>query len=118
MKQSTTKLIFKYLLIIVLLAAFMVPFYLMIINSFKTTQQFVDSPFTLPAEINFKNYIAAFAKMNFLKAFSNSLVIMVISVTLIIFSSSMAAYFLVRNVLLCSTSGDPRRSFLQFWSRQ
>lgn len=97
MKQSTTKLIFKYLLIIVLLAAFMVPFYLMIINSFKTTQQFVDSPFTLPAEINFKNYIAAFAKMNFLKAFSNSLVIMVISVTLIIFSSSMAAYFLVRN---------------------
>lgn len=75
----------------------MVPFYLMVINSFKTTQQFVDSPFTLPATISFKNYVAAFEKMNFMKAFSNSLLIVIISVTLIIFSSSMAAYFLVRN---------------------
>ena len=97
MKQKTINLVLKYLLIIALLAVFMVPFYLMVINSFKTTQQFVDSPFTLPATISFKNYVAAFEKMNFLKAFSNSLVIMVISVTLIIFSSSMAAYFLVRN---------------------
>jgi len=97
MKKKTILLVAKYALIIALLAVFLVPFYLMVINSFKTTQQFVDSPFALPATINLKNYIAAFEKMNFVKAFTNSLLIMVVSVTLIVFSSSMAAYFLVRN---------------------
>ncbi|MEN6595306.1 MAG: carbohydrate ABC transporter permease [Clostridiaceae bacterium] len=97
MKKKNIRQFFKYVLIVILLAAFMVPFYLMVINSFKTTQQFVDSPFQLPASLDFKNYIAAFEKMNFVKAFTNSLLIMVVSVTLIIFSSSMAAYFLVRN---------------------
>ena len=97
MKRKTLNLILQYVLIIVLLAAFMVPFYLMVINSFKTTQQFVDSPFQLPTAISLKNYISAFEKMNFAKAFTNSIVITVISVALVIFSSSMAAYFLVRN---------------------
>lgn len=97
MKKKVGRQIIKYVLIISLLALFMVPFYLMVINSFKTTQQFVESPFQLPASIDFKNYVAAFAKMNFVKAFTNSLLIMVVSVTLIIFSSSMAAYFMVRN---------------------
>jgi raffinose/stachyose/melibiose transport system permease protein len=97
MKKKKILLVVKYAVIIALLAVFLVPFYLMIINSFKTTQQFVDSPFALPGSITLKNYIAAFEKMNFLKAFTNSILIMVVSVTLIIFSSSMAAYFLVRN---------------------
>jgi raffinose/stachyose/melibiose transport system permease protein len=97
MKKKTIHLILKYVLIIALLAVFMVPFYLMVINSFKTTQQFVDSPFALPASISLKNYVAAFEKMNFVKAFTNSLLIMTVSVVLIIFSSSMAAYFLVRS---------------------
>jgi len=87
----------KYILTVVLLILFIVPFYLMVINSFKTTQQFVDSPFSLPNGIDFKNYVDAFKKMNFMGAFTNSLIIMAVSVILIIFSSSMAAYFLVRH---------------------
>ena len=68
----------------------------MIINSFKTTQQFVDSPFSLPGSLDFKNYISAFEKMNFLNAIKNSALITLISVAAIILTSSMAAYFLVR----------------------
>lgn len=86
-----------YAAIFILLIIFIIPFYLMLINSFKTTQQFVSSPFSLPAHIDFKNYVDAFKKMNFLNAIKNSAVITLVSVALLILTSSMAAYFLVRN---------------------
>jgi raffinose/stachyose/melibiose transport system permease protein len=69
----------------------------MVINSFKTTQQFVDSPFSLPEKIDFSNYTDAFIKMKFLDGLANSFIITIVSVALIILTSSMAAYFLVRN---------------------
>lgn len=94
--KSMPKSIAKHVLICLLLLLFITPFYLMLINSFKTTQQFVDSPFALPGSIDFKNYVDAFEKMNFLNAFWNSLLIMTCSVSLIILTASMAAYYLVR----------------------
>lgn len=87
----------KYFFIYILLILFIVPFLLMVINSFKTTQQFVSSPFSLPVKIDFGNYAAAFTRMNFLNGFANSLIVTLISVALIILTSSMASYFLVRN---------------------
>jgi len=90
---------FKYVLIYLLLIVFLMPFYLMVINSFKSTQEFVSNPFSLPdaKKIGFNNFISAFEKMNFLKAIGNSTVITVISIFLILLTSSMAAYFLVRH---------------------
>ncbi len=96
MRKKTGKII-KYVLICLLLALFMVPFYLMVLNSFKTTQQFVGSPFAWPDSFDFKNYANALENMNFFSAFGNSLLISVISVAFILLSSSMAAYFLVRH---------------------
>lgn len=87
----------KHFFVYFLLVLFIMPFYLMVINSFKTTQQFVSSPFSLPQSIGFENYVNAFLRMNFLNGFANSLVITVISVVLIILTSSMAAHYLVRN---------------------
>ncbi len=89
----------KYILIYFLLILFVIPFYLMIINSFKTTQQFVDDPFSLPAinKVGFDNFISAFEKMNFSRAIGNSITITTIGVFLVILTSSMAAYFLVRH---------------------
>ena len=87
---------FKYFFIYVLLIIFIIPFFLMINNSFKTTQQFIESPFSLPEKIDFSNYVNAFKKMNFLDGFVNSMTITLISVALILLTASMAAYFLVR----------------------
>jgi raffinose/stachyose/melibiose transport system permease protein len=87
---------FKYFFIYVLLIIFIIPFFLMINNSFKTTQQFIESPFSLPEKIDFNNYVNAFKKMNFLDGFVNSITITLISVALILLTASMAAYFLVR----------------------
>ncbi len=99
MRGKNIKLWVKYLLIYILLILFVTPFFLMVINSFKTTQQFVDSPFSLPEHIDFTNYINAYVHMNFLNGFANSITITLISVALIILTASMAAYFLVRNNL-------------------
>lgn len=90
------RVLLKYFFIYILLILFITPFYLMINNSFKTTQQFIESPFSLPGKIDFSNYADAFKKMNFLDGFVNSLTITLISVALIILTASMAAYFLVR----------------------
>ncbi len=87
----------KYVAVYGLLLLFMTPFYLMIINSFKTTQAFVNSPFSLPETISFENYVNAYATMDFTNGVINSFVITSISVILVLVTSSMAAYFLVRN---------------------
>lgn len=97
MKNRRVKRWAKYILVCILLVIFIIPFYLMIINSFKTTQQFVKSPFSLPDKIDFHNYADAFEKMNFVNAIGNSVIITSISVVLILLTSSMAAYFLVRH---------------------
>lgn len=98
MKERKGKLkCIRYVLIYLMLIIFIMPFYLMVINSFKTTQQFVTNPFALPEKIGFGNYVNAFNKMNFLQAIGNSVVITVISIILILLTSSMAAYFLVRH---------------------
>jgi raffinose/stachyose/melibiose transport system permease protein len=95
MKKSQKFL--RYVIIIALLAFTLVPFYLMINNSFRTTELFIKSPFKLAESIDFKNYITAFQKMDFLKAIKNSSIITIISVVLILITSSMAAWFLVRH---------------------
>lgn len=94
---KSASLVLKYLFIYALLALFLVPFFLMVINSFKTTQQFVESPFSLPKDFSLKNYAGAFDKMKFPNAFKNSFIITCLSVPLIILTSAMSAYFLVRN---------------------
>ena len=86
----------RYIFLFTLLILFIMPFYLMVLNSFKTTQQFITLPFSLPKTINLNNYINAFTKMNFLNAFLNSMIITLTSVFAILLTSSMAAYFLVR----------------------
>lgn len=80
----------------VLLLAFLTPFLLIIMNSFKTTQQFFESPLSLPTSLNFRNYSSAFDNMDFLQGFMNSLIITVISVFIIIIFSAMTGYLFVR----------------------
>ena len=89
--------LFKHLFIYVTLILFITPFFLMVNNSFKTTEQFVNSPFSLPDIFRFENYADAFQKMNFLNSIKNNLIITLISVSLIILTASMMAYFLVRH---------------------
>jgi raffinose/stachyose/melibiose transport system permease protein len=81
-----------------------VPFYLILNNSFRTTELFITSPFKLTDSLDPKNYIDAFAKMRFLSGFLNSLLITVVSVSALLLTASMSAHYMVRNPGKLSTS--------------
>jgi len=81
----------------ILLLLYMTPFYLMFINSFKTRREIFANTTGLPDAWNFKNYLDAIKRMDMINSFTNSMIITVASVALIILFSSMAAWVLVRN---------------------
>jgi len=85
--------VFMWLLLIL----YMTPFYLMLINSFKTRREIFANTTGLPDVWNYKNYIDAASKMDLVSSFANSLIITVASVILILLFSSMAAWLLVRD---------------------
>lgn len=80
-----------------LLILYMTPFYLMFINSFKTRREIFANTTGLPSAWNFKNYADAMNRMGITSAFTNSIIITVGSVLLILLFSSMAAWVLVRD---------------------
>ena len=72
------------------------PFVFQIFTTFKTMSEFMTgSLFSLPASLNFENYIAVF-RGGFYNYFSNSLIVLVISLTLLLFISAFASYPLAR----------------------
>ncbi|MFL2097245.1 carbohydrate ABC transporter permease [Marinilactibacillus psychrotolerans] len=73
------------------------PFFLIIINSFKTKSEIFQNTLTLPTGLNSENYTTAFEKLDFVKSAANSVLITGGSLVLIVFVSSMAAYALSRN---------------------
>lgn len=79
------------------------PFYIMIVNSFKTKKEMFTDVLSLPEALNFDNYVEAFEQLDFLTTLFNSVLITVVSVGLIIIFSSMAAYALSRNKSKMST---------------
>lgn len=79
-----------------LLFVFLAPFIIVLLNSFKTTPEFLANPVALPKKLDFSNYIVAFEKMKFARGFVNSLIITVFSVAFIVLFSSMTAHLFVR----------------------
>ncbi|WP_017471428.1 carbohydrate ABC transporter permease [Amphibacillus jilinensis] len=96
MKSKKIKSLLYYLLSLFLFLAFVFPFIIIIINSFKDNLSVVRNPLALPEVFSFSNYIQAFNAMNFISALKNSLIVTIGSSLLIIVFSSMLAYFLVR----------------------
>jgi len=87
-----------FLVVVAMFLLYMVPFVLVFLNSFKTKRDIIKNPFSIIAEkgYSFANYVKAFEKMNFLKAFGNSLFITGLSTILVIILASMTAYYFTR----------------------
>lgn len=73
------------------------PFFLMIINAFKSKAEIFTNVLALPGSLAFTNFIEAFNELDFIRSFFNSLLVTVLSVVIIILFSSMAGYALARN---------------------
>ncbi len=87
---------------LILLAAaitFLLPIFIVIINSFKYKFSITESPFTLPNADSFagiENYVSGISQTDFPLAFFWSLFITVFSVAAIIIFTSMTAWYIVR----------------------
>ncbi len=88
----------QFAFITALFALYMIPFMLLIINSFKNKRDIIRNPFSLFGEKGqtIANYIKAFEKMNFFRAFSNTVIITGLSTLLVVVLSSMVAYYFIR----------------------
>ena len=76
--------------------AYFFPFFLVFVNSIKLKYDILANPLALPVRITWDNFEQAFSKMNYFRALTNSLIITVLSVSLLIIFSSMLAYYLAR----------------------
>lgn len=86
----------KSVILYVCLFVFLIPFLLVVMNSFKKTQQFIEDPLSIPGSIHFENYTHAFNNMKFMQGLSNSLFITIVAVFMIVIFSSMTGYLFVR----------------------
>lgn len=96
--KKRTLNILGFLVVLLMFLVYMVPFLLVFLNSFKQKRDIIQNPFTLIAEKGYtlENYAKAFDKMDFMKAFGNSLLITGISTLLVIILASMVAYYFTR----------------------
>ncbi|SFG67677.1 carbohydrate ABC transporter permease [Sporolactobacillus nakayamae] len=74
----------------------LMPFYLMVVNSLKTKKDIFTNTLGLPNPFTGSNYPDAMQQLDFIKSLVNSLLITLVSVVVIIIFSSMAAYALAR----------------------
>lgn len=72
-----------------------VPFYYIVVNTFKTQGQMAANPFGLPTSPTFQNYVEVFEGTNVLRAFANTAYVTAGAVVLQLLIGSMAAFAMI-----------------------
>lgn len=96
MSRAKMKKTVVFVVTMIVLIIFMVPFFVLVINTLKTTQEFIKTPFALPKSINFENFTLAIRRMNFWRALRNTALITVGTVVINTLVSSMTGYLFAR----------------------
>lgn len=101
MKEKSTRSIrtfFSTAITLILFAIYMFPFYMIVLNAFKSKRDIIKLPLSWGGKRGFTldNFVTAFERMDFMNILKNSLIVTGVSVCLIILFSSMAAYIFVR----------------------
>ena len=96
MKKAKIRKGILFVVILLVLIVFLVPFYILVLNTFKPTSDFLSDPFGWPEGFDLSNYTEAIEKMNFWVALGNTAVITVVATLLNTIVSSMTGYFFAR----------------------
>lgn len=86
-----------HLILIILAICTLAPLAFLLINSFKSNNEIVESPIAFPLEWSFKYIISAMQQINFWNAIVVTFVITFISVFLLVIVSSLSAWVMVRS---------------------
>ena len=92
---SMTKFVI-YMVLIAWASTTILPLLWVANNSFRTTTQIVDAPFSLPDSFNLANYVTAAERINILNSYKNSLIMSGTTVLLVLLFGGMAGYAMSR----------------------
>lgn len=95
-KKKLVKKIAQQLLSIVLSIVVIAPFYMVLVNSFKTKAEAARLSLALPTEWVFENYIEVIEKGKLVQGFINSMLYATISTSIGVLMCAMAAFVLAR----------------------
>lgn len=95
--KKKMQMILKQAVCIILCLIVIMPFYMVLVNSFKSKNEAARMGLGLPAEWHFENYAEVIDKANLFQGFSNSLTYALIATILGIICCAMAAYVMSRN---------------------
>ena len=70
------------------------PFFMMIMNSFKSMRELFLKPFSLPSKFMYQNYVQAWQKASIARGYINSTMIAAASVVTVVVLASMFAYMI------------------------
>jgi N-acetylglucosamine transport system permease protein len=73
-----------------------IPLLWVFMSSFKTTKQILDNPFSLPAKLDFTNYVNAWNGSGIGSYFANTLIVVVSALVIVMILGAMCAYVLAR----------------------
>lgn len=86
----------KQLLFLSLSAVIIMPFYMVLVNSFKTKNEAARMTLALPKEWMFSNYLVVIEEGKLLQGFTNSMIYAVTSTSIGVLLCAMAAYVICR----------------------
>ena len=103
--------------LVIIFAAYMFPFLMVVINSLKQKRDIIKSPFSWLYTIkglSFDNFVKAFTQMDFLNAFKNSLIVTVSATVLVTLLAAMLAYYIVRQHIRRYAECSEPQDYLDF----
>lgn len=83
-------------LVVALCLVYLFPIYIVLVNAFKNRAELYENKLALPGSFSFEYFAKAMEKMSFLRAFGNSLLVTMVSITVIAVLASMTAWMFVR----------------------
>ncbi|CAN7591471.1 carbohydrate ABC transporter permease [Paenibacillus sp. LjRoot56] len=96
MKTSVTMRTIQYLIAILFTILSLFPILLMLMSSLKSNIDILKNPFSLPTSPNFKAYVKLLDQLPYFTFLTNSIIVSVTSVLLILMFGSLASFYLAR----------------------
>ncbi|MGB9790825.1 MAG: carbohydrate ABC transporter permease [Thermotoga caldifontis] len=82
----------SYVFLTIYALIIVVPFAMMVLNSFKSMRELFMKPFSLPSTFRFDNFVKAWKFANIATGYKNSLIVASVTVLIVILLASMFAY--------------------------
>ncbi len=95
-KKEQRKLYITEFFMVILAVIWFIPIYYLIVTTFKNPQEATESPLALPKVWMIENYIEAWKNMEYPRALTNTVMITVLAVGIIVLVTSLAGYALAR----------------------